>query len=162
MQLQELSSLLNYNPSDGKLTQKSNTKEVHIDECGTITVYNPKTKVRYKIKANKAAWMLGNNKSIRSDQRVLHKNLDARDLTLKNLMLLSRSVYLEVSDAIKNLEGSLRIVSHPIDMFNYFLIYRKKGKEVKEVCYDAVSAKKKYLRMQLKSAKIVSKYCLVE
>lgn len=162
MNLQQLKELLSYNPLTGKLEQLSNKKQPKTDEYGFITIYDPRTKVKYKLKANKAAWMLGNSKTIRSDQRILHKNLDQNDLTLKNIVLISRSAYLDVVDAIKNLEGSLRLVAHTSDMFNYFLYYRVKGKETREICYDIVQAKKKYLKMQLKFAKVVSKYCIVE
>lgn len=162
MNLQQLKELLRYDPVLGKLEQVTNNKQPKIDDSGFITIYNPRTKSRYKIKADKAAWMLGNDKAVRSDQRILHKNLNITDLTLKNLMVISRGAYLDVVDAVKNLEGNLRIVAHPSDMFNYFLFYREHGKENREICYDIVQAKRKYLKLQLKAAKIVSKYCLVE
>lgn len=162
MNLAKLKELLRYDPCTGSIDQIYNAKVSTIDDYGFITVYEPVAKARHKIKADKAAWMLGNNKTIRSDQRILHKNLDARDLTLKNLVLISKGAYLDVVDAVKNLEGSLRIVPHHKDMFNYFLYYRDKGKENREICYDIIQAKKKYLKLQLKAAKIVSKYCIVE
>lgn len=130
------------------------------DESGYITFH--KGNVRYKIRANKAAYELGTDTEVQSDKVVLHRNLNTSDYRLRNLLLLPKETYKRVKEASINLSGYLRIQPHQTDAFCYVVHYRDEGRNKFMVLQDIVVAKQAYLRLQLKYAKILNKYCMFD
>jgi len=163
MNHQILSENIRYDHLTGYLYYKKNNKRMIPDVNGYIFYSQAKpTKQMIKVKASKLCCLLGFGKAVRQDQRVLHRNLNEQDCRLSNLVVVPRKVYLQVNEARLNLESRLRLVPHEEDQHTYWLIHRHEGVDKKEMIHDIVIAQRKLLKMQLKYAKILSKYCLFD
>lgn len=117
---------------------------------------------KYKVKANKVAFELGNAVEIPDDKVVLHRNMNSKDFRLQNLSIVHRPLLLAIKEAYKNLSGGLKLVPHAVDAFCYKVVYREDGKDKQQIVQDVVVAKKLLLRLQLKFAKLLSKYCVFD
>jgi hypothetical protein len=93
---------------------------------------------------------------------ILHKNLDESDYRYCNLKLISKKTYNSIKEAHRNLSGYLRLQPHPKDMFSYVLIWKENGKDKILVVQDIVVAKRMHNKLQLKYAKILSRYCIFD
>jgi len=160
---QILSENIRYDHLTGYLYYKKNNKRLVPNEDGYIFYSQAKpTKLLIKAKASKVCCMLAFGKPIRQDQKVLHRNLNEEDCRLCNLSVVSRKVYLLVNEARLNLESRLKLVPHEEDQHTYWLIHRNEGADKKEMIHDIVVAQRRLLKMQLKYAKILSKYCVFD
>lgn len=158
-----LKELINYNPMQGAfflLRDNKPYRQVFPDNEGYLIFY--KKGKKYKIKANKLAIELGNNLHVPKDKVILHKNLDSNDYKLQNLTLVTRKVYNSIKEAHRNLSSYLKLVPHSQDVFSYVLNWREDGKDRVLVVQDIVIARRMYTRLQLKYAKILSKYCIFD
>jgi hypothetical protein len=117
---------------------------------------------KYKIKANKLAVELGNDLRVPKEKVVLHKNLDTSDYRLQNLSLVTRKAFNSVKEAQRNLSSYLKLVPHSQDVFSYVLNWREEGKDRVLVVQDIVIARRMFNKLQLKYAKILSKYCVFD
>lgn len=135
-------------------------RQIFPDEEGYLTFFRQGKK--YKLKANKAAVEIGNNLEIQDDQVVLHKNLDYEDFSLKNLQLVSRDTLKQVKEAHRNLSGALLMKPHASNAFCYVLQWKEEGRVKTMLCEDVVVAKREYLKLKLKYAKLLSKYCVFD
>lgn len=159
MLTEELKSYLSYNPSNGDVYVLSvKPRKLIPDENNNVnTTING---IKLKIKYNKLVWFLTHGKLPKDDEIILHRNLDITDYTLSNLAIISRKDYLTLQESLKNLQGSLRMYSHPSDIFSYILEYRISGRLKREVISDVVVARKKYSRLRFKFIKFIAKYIL--
>jgi len=162
MQLQRLKELLHYDPATGSLSNIKNSRVRYPCPDGFITVYCNQTLKKYKIKASIACWMLGNNKELPQNQKVLHKNLDSSDNRLINLTTISKQASKKLLDARRNLSGCLRLLPHPEDQHGLLVVYIQGGMERKEVLYDIGVARRRLLALQLRFAKVLNRYCLFD
>lgn len=156
-----IKELINYCPLAGSFHIMKDSKpyrQIFPDEEGYLIFYRKGKK--YKIKANKVAIELGNNLFVPKDKVVLHKNLDYQDYRLQNLKLVTRKVLNSIKEAQRNLAGHLKIQPHHQDMFSYTLQWREEGKDRILVVQDIVMAKRLFNKLQLKYAKIISKWCV--
>lgn len=135
-------------------------RRIFPDADGYLIFYKKGRK--YKLKANKVAVELGNALVIPKDKVVLHKNLDPEDYRLQNLKLVTRRANNTIKEAQRNLAGALKIVPHHQDMFSYTLCWREEGKDRVLVVQDIVVVRRLYTKLQLKYAKILSKYCVFD
>ena len=135
-------------------------RQIFPDEEGYLTFFRQGKK--YKLKANKAAVELGNNLEVQDDKVVLHKNLDYEDFRLINLQLVSRDVLKQVKEAHRNLSGALQMKPHANNAFCYVLQWKEEGRVKTMLCEDIVVAKREYLKLKLKYAKLLSKYCVFD
>ena len=142
--------------SPGVLTKR----QIFPNEDGYLLFYRQGTK--YKIKANRAALELGTARAIDEQKVVLHKNLDVNDYRLQNLCAVSRTVYKKVKEAHRNLNGALRLVSHPNDAFSYVVQWKEDNKQMQQVVQDVVVAKRLFTKLQLRFAKLLNKYCVFD
>lgn len=159
----KLSDMLHYEILTGKFFIKKNTelvREIFPNEEGYLLFYRQGK--RLKLKANKVAIELTNAEKINESEAVLHKNLDENDYRLQNLRVISKAAYLAVKEAQRNLSGALKLIPHPEDMFCYILNWKENGKDRRKVIKDVVVAKRTYHKLQLKYAKILSKYCVFD
>lgn len=162
MQLQIQLKLTEYNPLTGELRSRRTGKPMYIDDLGYVVLYDSNTKAKLKIKADKLAWQVGNAKLLRKDNRILHRNLEPSDIRLQNLMAVPRSIFNQISEAHRNLTGALRLAPHKLDQYSYMLSYKDKGVDYHTVIQDIVVARQRYMKLQLKYAKILSKYCIFD
>jgi len=135
-------------------------RRIFQNEDGYIIFY--KNSKRLKFKANKLAIELVQNIEVPKDKVVLHRNLDYNDYRLQNLRLVTRKTFNTIKEAQRNLGGALRIVPHHQDMFSYTLCWREDGKDRVLVVQDIVVVRRLYNKLQLKYAKILSKYCVFD
>lgn len=159
MLTQELKNYLSYNPLNGEIYVLSvRPRKLLPDEN-----YNVNTTVngiKLKVKYNKLVWYLVHGKVPKDNNVILHRNLDNTDFTLNNLTVISKREYLKLQESLKNLQGALRMYSHPTDIFSYILEYRDSGRLRKEVISDVTVARKKFSKLQFKFIKFIAKYVL--
>lgn len=159
MDLKKLNELLEYVPQTGTVFMRSNKHRLIADADGFYTVYDTETKKRTKIKADRLCWSLGNNKKLLKTQKILHKNLNYTDNRLQNLALTSSKVFSKVQEAVKNLGGGLRLAPHHRDRYDINIFYFSNKRLVKEIYCDIIAAKRRLLVLQLRYAKVLTRYC---
>lgn len=158
-----IKELISYDPIQGAFFLLKNAnpyRQVFPDAEGYLIFY--KKGKKYKLKASKLAVELGNNIQVHKDKIVLHKNLDTTDFRLQNLTLVTRKTFNSIKEAQRNLSYYLKLVPHTQDVFSYVLNWREEGKDRVLVVQDIVVARRLFNKLQLKYAKILSKYCIFD
>jgi len=144
-----------------KTTSGGTTKrQIFPNDDGYLLFYREGSK--YKLKANRLALELGTAKLLDQNKLVLHKNLDVNDYRLQNLCAVTRAVYKKVKEAHRNLNGALRLVPHTTDAFSYVVQWKEDNKQMQQVVQDIVVAKRLFTKLQLRFAKLLSKYCVFD
>lgn len=162
MQISRIRELLNYDPSTGIVTTKKN-RVLLPDNNGQVVVFDSIDKKSIKSKLDKLAYSLAFGVvPDTSNKRILHKNMKQEDNRLTNLQLVSRTIFLEVKEAYRNMTGGIRMVPHPVDQFSYIVHWFEKGVEKSKILADLVSARQFMLKKQLKYSKKLTKYCIFE
>lgn len=159
----QVKELIDYDVLEGSFFILKNNKRyrrIFPNEDGYLIFY--KNSKRVKLKANRLVIQLVLNIVVPKDKAVLHKNLDENDFRYCNLKLLSKTTYNLVKEAHRNLSGCLKLQPHQKDMFSYVLMWKENGKNKILVVQDVVIAKKRYNTLQLKYAKILSRYCIFD
>ena len=104
--LERLKELLEYNPETGKVTIRKSQRVLTPDADGIVVIFDSKAKPKTrKYKLERIAYYLAFSIVPREDQKVLHKNLDPEDNRIQNLSLVSRSVFRQIKEAHRNLDG---------------------------------------------------------
>ena len=161
--LERLRELLEYDALTGKVTNRKTKRVLTCDEDGLVIIFDRKAKVKStKYKLERIAFALAYGFFPLETQKVLHKNLDPNDNRLKNITLVSRSVFKQIKEADRNLSGGIRMVPHSTDQFAYILYWFEGGIEKNKVIQDIVVAKRQLLKLQLKYSKILTKYCIFD
>lgn len=161
--LDRLREILEYCPSSGKINNRKTKRVLAADSDGLVIIFDRKAKVKStKYKLERIAFALAYGYFPSEAQKVLHKNLDSTDNRIKNLTLVSRSVFKQIKEAYRNVSGGIRIVPHPTDQFAYVLYWFEGGIEKNKVIQDVVVAKRQLLKLQLKYSKILTKYCIFD
>lgn len=159
MQVKRLLEFLNYNAATGDLVYKHSGRIVQVQEDGFVLIIDPESKKRKKFKLSKLCYSLFHNVDLQKEDKVVHKDLNPNNFKITNLLLLSSSQYKELKEAKKNIQGGIRLVIHPTDVYSYRLFWFQDGVEKSKVIQDVVVAKKLEKRLLLKSSKILTKYC---
>lgn len=159
MQVKRLLEFLNYNAATGDLVYKHSGRRVQVQEDGFVLIIDPESKKRKKFKLSKLCYSLFHNVDLQKEDKVVHKDLNPNNFKITNLLLLSSSQYKELKEAKKNIQGGIRLVIHPTDVYSYRLFWFQDGVEKSKVIQDVVVAKKLEKRLLLKSSKILTKYC---
>lgn len=162
MQPERLKQLLEYNPLSGEVFRSKSKRLLTADAEGLVVIFDSFEKKSYRLKLDRIAYTLGYGTSPKETERVLHKNLDSTDNSLKNLALVSRAVFIKIKEAAKNLSGGIRMLPHATDQFSYVVSWFEKGIEKSRVLADIVSAKRLVLRLQLQNSKVLTRYCLFD
>ena len=162
MELQRLNELLQYHPQTGDISSRDTGRVFSPDADGSITIYDPRNRKRTKFRADRLCWVLGNGKKLRKNQKILHKNLKIKDNRLQNLVLVSSLVYNKISEAAKNLGGGLKITPHLTDKYIFNLTYFENKVHVKERMHDFIAAQQRLIVLQLKYAKILTRFCVFD
>lgn len=162
MDLETLIRLVYYDSINGALYTVSKNRLLNPDEFGMVTIYDNESKKKYKMKYSVACWQLANKKLLPKDFKILHKNLDEFDFRLRFLKAVHRNLYNKIQEAVRNLDGGLKIIQHPEDQYSYILKYQLEGTERREVIYDISAAKKREMRLRLKFAKIITANCVFD
>ena len=158
----ELIELVSYS-FDGVFVLKKEGKskrQLIPDEDGYLKFYQNGKK--YKLKANRVAMLLVTGKDILPNEVVFHKNLNSSDYRLQNLTIIDRSTHIRIKEAHRNLAGNLRIQSHTTDAHSYVLCWSEGGSEKKKVVQDIIVARRLFVKLQLKYAKILNAYCVFD
>lgn len=162
MKLPSLNAIIRYDLSTGSFFSRQTDRLLSVDYDGFISFYIPEEKRRMKMKASRLAWQLGNGKLLRKNQKIFHRNFDEQDLRLSNLVAVSQPVYNNLKEAARNFNQELRLCPVVGDVFDVVIYYYENGVRKKERFCDTVEAKKRLLVLQLKYAKILTKYCLTD
>jgi hypothetical protein len=159
----QVKEIIDYDILDGSFFILKNNiryRKIFPNEDGYIVFY--KYGKRIKLKANRLAIELVQNIVVQKDKSVLHKNLDETDFRYCNLKLIPKKTYNSIKEAHRNLSGYLKLQPHPKDMFSYMLMWKENSKDKVIVVQDIVVAKRMYNKLQLKYAKILSRYCVFD
>lgn len=159
MQVKRLLEFLNYNATTGDLVYKHSGRRVQAQEDGFVLIIDPSSKKRKKFKLSKLCYSLFHNIDLSKEAKIIHKDLNTSNFKISNLLLLSNSQYKELKEATKNIQGGIRLVVHPTDVYSYRLFWFQDGVEKSKVIQDVVVAKKLEKRLLLRSSKILTKYC---
>ena len=159
MDLKRLNELLIYSPHTGEIRMKASGRLINTDPDGFITVYDAISKRRTKFRVNRLAYALGNGKILRKNQKILHLNLDLTDNRLRNLKAVSGGVFAKVKESSRNLTKELKITPHPTDQYDYFVSYFDNKLLKKEVFHDIIAARQRLIELQLRYAKVLTRYC---
>lgn len=162
MSPERLKELLDYDYLSGTITNKRTKRRLQADHDGLVVLFDSASKRSIKMKLDRIAYALAFGSLPKADQRVLHKNLDTTDNKLNNLSLVSRTLFLQIKEAHKNILGGIKIVAHPTDQFCYILHWFENGAEKTKILQDIVPARELQLKLQLKYSKILTKYCVFD
>ena len=116
----------------------------------------------YKLRASKLAYELGTCSSLPKGKNVLHKNLDKTDYRLCNLRLVTNKQMNQINEAHRNLSSDLKMQPHKQDFFAYVITWVENNQTRHKVVHDVVNAKNFYIKLQLKFAKILGKYIVLD
>ena len=152
---------LTYDIYQGRFyTKKTKPKEVKPDEDGYLIFFAQGK--RRKAKANKLAYELGTNTIIPKGSSILHRNLDKQDYRLCNLLLVPNQVMQTITEAHRNLAGDLKVQPHHTDMFSYVVTWVEHRQQKQKVLHDIATARRLLVRLQLKFAKTLGKYLVLD
>lgn len=154
----EISSILEYNPLTGMIFNKSTGNFLSLLEDGWVCFKSPITLKQTKMKMNKLCFSLGYSEDVEKNQKVIHKNLDETDFRLNNLACLDPDDYKIYKEALKNLQGGVKLTPHPKDVGAYRLSWFSGGIKKTKLVEDIVVAKRLETRLKLKYSKILSRY----
>jgi hypothetical protein len=160
MNIQRLTEILDYNPSSGLITYRHNGKTLEIMEDRLVKVKDPETKQQRKFKMEKLCYSLAFGVELDKSDKIIHRNLNDSDFTTINLMQVTPEQYKEIKEAWKNIQGGIRLVIHPTDVYSYKLYWFESGTERSKVVQDVVVAKRMERRLIIKYSKILTKYCI--
>lgn len=161
----KLREILSYDPLTGVIVNKKSKRLLQADHDGLVVIFCAGTdgiKKKYKLKLDRVAYALAFGISPREDRRILHKNLDTNDNSLSNIILVTRTVFLSVKEAHRNLTQAIKITNHPTDQFNYVVHWIEKNRDKQKVVHDITAARRFMLGLQLKYSKILTKYCVFD
>lgn len=162
MKPDRLRELLDYDPLSGAIRNKKTKRLLQADPDGLVIVFDSATKRSIKMKLDRIAYALAFGALPKEDKRVLHRNLDSNDNRLSNLSVVSRSIFLQIKEAHKNLTAGIKLVAHATDQFSYIVHWYQDGIERTKILQDIVPAREFQLKLQLKYSKILTKYCLFD
>ena len=162
MKPDRLRELLDYDPLSGAIRNKKTKRLLQADPDGLVIIFDSATKRSIKMKLDRIAYALAFGALPKDDKRVLHKNLNTSDNRLNNLSVVSRSLFLQIKEAHKNLTNGIKIQAHSSDQFSYIVHWYQDGVEKTKIVNDIVPARELQLKLQLKYSKIITKYCMFE
>lgn len=157
-----LREILDYSPLTGAVHNRRTKRLLQADHDGLVTVFCSKQKKPHKLKLDKIAFALAHGVFPRKDRRVLHRNLDTSDNSLKNLAVVSRGVFLLIKEAYKNLAGGIKINAHHTDQFCYVVSWTEQNKDKSKVVHDIVEARRVVAALSLHYSKVLTKYCVFD
>lgn len=158
-----LLELYTYDKEKGIITQKQLGKKVQRrifphPESGDVVVYDPANRVRQRFLFRHLAYVLGSQKDIPDDKRVLCHDLNDENIVFRNLKLVDKSVYRDIQIALRNLEGDMKIIQHPVDKHAYKLVWREHKAFRCTVHYDIASAEHWLNKRSLELVKFVNRH----
>lgn len=163
LDIELVKQVIEYNPETGEFKNKKTSKALVPNiNTGLIGVNAKDLGIKFKIKPEKLAWFMMYGTIPSGRKRILHKNLDSSDNRLCNLGIVTAKELRQIREAYSNLKEYLRIVPHGEDQFSYVLHWKSGGLHMREVVQDLVVARRKLRRLQLKNAKILSKFCVFD
>lgn len=139
----------------------SPVRRVLSDDDGFVVVYLADAK-KTKRRPLRLAWEIINNTTVPQDHEVYAKNLNSNDYSGFNLQLIHKNEFKQLKDAIKNLEGALKLKPTENKPHGVTLMYILGGRKQKEYFEDIVTAKKAKNKILVYCTKLVSKYTITE
>lgn len=152
--------LIIYEPVQGTFTSRNSLRIITPTEQGLLILSI--NKKRYTLHAARTAILLMQKRTLEPSEIVLYRNMNRQDYRYINLMVVKRTLYHSIMNAYRNLQSGLKITPHKQDMFAYVVQWQHNGIRNRKVLSDLVLARRLYLKLQLKYAKLLNKYCVFD
>lgn len=151
-----------YDPASGDFYRismnNSYDRKLIPDELGNISYFCYFKKKPVKKKASTLAWEILNTKEVPDLHVVYFKDLDSNNLKAHNLGLIKKEDYRLLQDSLENLDGGIRLQSHPTDAYVYYVKFRANGRVQQTLCHDIAKALKLKRAILVKSSRAVSRF----
>ena len=148
---------ISYDPVTGFFFQDG--KRIFVNE-GFVHFKNKGKRV--KLKAIRLAWMIFNKSRIPEGYTILAKDFDINNIKINNILILRCDIARKIKEAHRNIYKYLKLRAHPTDKYKYVLMWRENGKIIREVHHGPESAKQRLKKLQLKYAKLITKYMVTQ
>lgn len=157
--VERLQQLYDYNPRQGEIRNRSNTRKVlpH-PEDGSVVCYDPATKLRKKMLYRNLAYVLASGKFIPAKHKVLTLDLNDENIKFHNLKLVEQTVYWDIKTALRNLLGELKIMQHGADKHAYNVCWVTRHQHRTITTYDIGKAEALKQQKALEFSKIVNQH----
>ena len=158
--IQEILEIVAYDPETEGFYYKKTGKVLTVDEYGCCTIYNPNTKERRKVKADKLSWMLYNQRELPEDYKIFHRNLISSNYSPDNLWAIQKDAFKKVTECLDNLDRYLKIQLHERDMHKWVVHYRKDSIDRRETFEDVDKARERFYEIRFELIKEINKFCI--
>jgi hypothetical protein len=158
--IESLLEKFSYNPQTGEVVNKQTGKLLQPSWDGYAVVQLPIGKK--KLKFNKLCVMLFLKKEVSKGHKILHLNLDERDTKARNMRVLPSEEFKIVKEALDNLDGGIKLTTHPKDSYSYIVTWSDNSLKKNKVIQDYIVARRFMTRLKLKYSKILTKYCIFD
>lgn len=128
------------------------------DESNRHFVYSYVNKKYTNKNAANLAWEFIHNTEIPKGYAIYFKDLNKENLLPSNLGIISTEDRKLLRDAIRNINGELKITPNPTEVYTYRVKYRSGGMAVSYCFDDAIAAKDYYKKIEEQSTRFISKY----
>lgn len=151
-----------YEPETGYVYRIKNNRRLMPDDDNIVVVYISETKYKYKLKLDRLCYFLAHGLYPDSKKRVLHKNLDTTDNSLRNITVVPSAVYNKIIEAKLNLEHQLKIIPHLVYPLITGVRYKHNNQTKIKWCDDYGVAQLVLKDKQLEYAKFLAKYVVTD
>lgn len=151
-----------YDPETGYVHRVTNKRRLIPDENNAVVVYISQTKGKFRLKLDRLCYFLAFGLYPDSKKRVLHKNLNVEDNSLRNIQAVPSVVYNKIIEAKLNLAHQLKIVPHNIYPLITGVRYKTNNQLRIRWCDDYGVAQVLFKEKQLEYAKFLAKYVVNE
>lgn len=160
MDVLRLLQLVSYDANTGHMYLAANKRRLIPDDTLSLTIYDPATRKKRKLKADKLAWMLFHQKELPEGYKLFHKDLNEQNFAGYNLWAIKKEAFHEVTEALNNLEKYLKLQIHDRDMLKWVVHYKKGFAEKRETFDDLDAARVRYQDLRFEYVKIINKFSL--
>lgn len=153
-----------YDPTEGTFfrisVNNSYDRKLIPDDLGNISYFCYFKKKPVKKRAATLAWEIFNTKDVPEHHQIYFKDLDSSNLKANNLGLIKKEDYKLLQDSLENLDGGIRLQSHPTDAYVYYVKFRAKGRVQQVLCHDIAKALKLKRDILVKSSRAISRFVI--
>lgn len=162
LKYKDVPSEVYYEPETGYVYRRSNNRRLVPDENNAVVVYISHNRNKFRLKLDRLCYFLAFGIYPDSKKRVLHKNLNNEDNSLRNIQAVPSVVYNKIVEAKLNLEHQLKIIPHLVYPLITGVRYKKDNQLKTRWCDDYGVAQILFKEKQLEYSKFLAKYTITD